>query len=419
MNLLPLRRAVQALPALLLLATPSPAQVDRECHVFVTEEATGKVHSFHGVSVAPQGVFGTAPGYAMAIHTGGPGQHALVGTRGGGVHELDRNTGLLVRTYNPGGGWQWAGIYAANGDVLIGDMSTNDVRRYDPTNGNYLGVFGLVPGPADMVFGPNGNLFVCSFTAGGVFELNGVNGAFVAWHAQAVGVANDILFMPDGRRVVTSMATNQAHVFNAAWVQVATFAGTGWGRPHGIDRSPHDGHIYVVDGATSAVHRFHQATYVELNATWIFIPSKPVDVEFRHPPQPCGSVVSYGSGCNGLWLDHTGVPNIGTNLTLLLHGAVPVSQALLGIGVSRTDWNGIPLPLPLDQFGARGCSVSIGVLDATASAIDVNGDSAQSLALPRDRNLIGKRFYLQWFALDPRNALGVSSSDAAEVRIGG
>ena len=40
-------------------------------------------------------------------------------------------TAAFSKTYNPAGGWQWAGLYVPSGNVYIGDMSTNDVREYD------------------------------------------------------------------------------------------------------------------------------------------------------------------------------------------------------------------------------------------------------------------------------------------------
>jgi hypothetical protein len=415
--------AAAALLALVLADLTSAQQVSRECRMYVTEEGPGNVHEFHGVSGAPLGIFNPVPissAQIMAIHTGAPGQHVLVGARGGGVRELDRNTGALIKIFNPGGGWQWAGIYAPSGEVLIGDMSTTDIRRYDATTAAYLGPFGLVPGPADMVFGPNGNLFVCSYGSGGVYELDGTTGNFIAHHVPTVGLANDILFMPDGRRIVTSNTSNMAHVFDSSWNPVTTFQGTGWQRPHGLDRSPHDGHIYVVDGVTNAVHKFDSTTYMEINATFAFVESKLVDVEFRIPNNICGAVVVVGPGCGGLTIGHSGLADIGTTLTMRLSGApLPGLQALLAIGLSNQFWNGLLLPLPLDPLGAHGCTLHIGPIVTRSAAVEPGGTAATSLRVPSDPGLIGGRLYMQWIAPDARNALGLSVSSAAMVLLGG
>lgn len=269
-------------------------------NLFVTEEQPGNVLEYDGPTGAFYQTFALVPPprALMAIHTGGPSGDVLVGSAVGGVRLFDRNSGALLQTFNPGGGWQWAGVWAPNGDVLIGSMATNDIRRYDATTGALLGVFAPgVTGPSDMRWGPNGNLFVCSFIAGGVFEIDVNTGAIVGHHAPAVVEANDILFMPDGRRIITSMRNNNnAWVFDASWNFITTFAGTGWGRPHGIDLSPHDGNIYAIDGVTQAVHVFDPVTYAELNANFLQTATKPVDIEFRPPiPAPgVGAVLALG-----------------------------------------------------------------------------------------------------------------------------
>jgi hypothetical protein len=390
--------------------------------LYVTEEATGEVHRHHGVSGVSLGVFATvaAPRRLMAIHSGVTFGHVLVGSDGGGVRELHRDSGAPIRTYNPLGGWQWAGVYAPNGQVLIGSMATNDVRRYRRSDGALLGVFGNVPGPADMVFGPNGNLFVCSFTAGGVYELNGNNGALVAWRVPGVAAANDIVFLADGRRIVTSMGTNRAHVFDGNWTQLATFAGTGWGRPHGIDISPHDGNIHVVDGVTASVHVFDKTTYEELDASFVTIDSKPVDIEFRRASPAAGDFSRYGNGCHGLLIGNDGLPEIGMPFDVTLSGAAAARVALLFLGGSRATWNGIPLPLPLDLIGAPGCSLLASGEVMVPTVTDGAGNAHVTLVVPPLPELVGAELFGQWVVRQPGvNALGFVTSDAAAIRIGG
>lgn len=406
--------------ATVLATAPIAAQgVATAGDLYVTEEANGQVHRHNGVNGASLGLFSTVPPLCglMAIHTSvGPG-HVLVGSNVGGVRELNRDTGALIRTYNPSGGWQWAGVYAPNGDVLIGDMSSNDVRRYSSLDGGLIGVFGSVPGPADMLFGPNGNLFVCSFTNGGVYELNGTTGALVAQRVPSIGMTNDIAFMADGRRVVTSMATNLAYVFDAGWSQLATLAGTGWGRPHGVDISPHDGNIYVIDGVTQSVHVFHATSYAELTATFLTIDSKPVDIEFRRGR--LAAVTHYGSGCHGLTIGHVGLPAIGRQFDLTLSGARPGQPAFLLLGGSDSSWAGLPLPLRLDVIGAPGCVLLAAGDVLLPTVTDASGGARLPLAVPADPDLIGATVFAQWVVFDPSaNGLGLVMSDGAANRIG-
>jgi uncharacterized protein (TIGR03382 family) len=254
--------------------------------LLVTEEGPGNVLHYNGATGAFINTFAVVPPprALMGVHTGGPNGDVLVGSAGGGVRVYDRNSGALTQTINPTGGWQWAGVWRPNtGTVLVGDMATNDIREYDPVTGNYLSTFASgIMKPADMIYGPNGNLFVCSFDTGaGVYEIDANTGNIVNQWGLGMGFTNDLVFMPDGRRIVTAMGDNQAHVFDSSWNPIATFAGTGWGRPHGIDVSPWDGNIYVVDGMTQAVHVFDSTTYTELSANFLTTGTKPVDLEFR------------------------------------------------------------------------------------------------------------------------------------------
>ncbi|MBL8900725.1 MAG: WD40 repeat domain-containing protein, partial [Planctomycetes bacterium] len=189
----------------------APAQSPFECDLFVTEESPSRVWTHHGITGAPTGpafASESTPRFFMAIHHGTLAQPVLVGTFGNGVFEYQRNTGAYIKTYNASNDWQWAALFAANGDVLIGSQNLDEIRRYDPVTGLLIGSFATgVVEPADMIFGPNGNLFVCSYepTIGGVYELNGTTGAFVALHAAGVVKrANDLVFLPDGRRIVIS-----------------------------------------------------------------------------------------------------------------------------------------------------------------------------------------------------------------------
>jgi len=184
----------------------------------------------------------------MAIHFGASNGRFLVGSAFGGVDEYNSATGAYIKTYSPGGGWQWAGIYAPNGNVYIGSMSTNDVREYDVNTGAFVRVVCTVPGPADMRIGPNGNLYICSYTNSLVQQNDPATGNFINMWSQTAGDrTNDIAFLPNGEILVTVMSSNVFYRYSPALVLLGSYFGSGWLRPHGIDISPHDGNIYVVE----------------------------------------------------------------------------------------------------------------------------------------------------------------------------
>lgn len=261
-------------------ATGSPGDL------YVTSDASDLTRVYGGTSGIYAGVFTPSNGGAsgqMGIHFGATQGRALIGHAFGGVEEHDTVTGALIKVYEPAGGWQWGALYAPNGNVYIGSMATNDVRVYDPVTAAFLSVLCPMPGPADMEIGPNGNLFICSFTNGIVREVNALSGAPVGqWSLPAGASANDIAFS-GGEYLVTAMNTNVCYRYDSAYNLLGQFTGTAWQRPHGIAIGPTDGRIYIADGTTTQVHVFDPVTFAELNPA--FLNPNPgdkiVDLAFR------------------------------------------------------------------------------------------------------------------------------------------
>jgi DNA-binding beta-propeller fold protein YncE len=289
-------------PALLIASLALPAApvgaVGGVGDLYVTSDASNLVRAYNGLSGAYLGVHCASvapPSAQLAIHFGETNNRVLVGHFGGGVNEFDATTGAFIKTYNPGGGWMWSALYRPNGNVLATDSSNDQVVEYDGTTGAFLSVFATFPPgslPSDMRFGPNGNLYVCAYGTGAgltgmVYELHPVSGATVtAWSLPNPGErTNDIAFLPNGEILVTVMGSNLCHRFDSTPVHnlLGSFAGTGWDRPHGIDISPANGHIYIADGVTTQVHEFDPLTFAEITPAFL-TPGpgdKIVDLEFR------------------------------------------------------------------------------------------------------------------------------------------
>ncbi|MEO5617343.1 MAG: hypothetical protein ABIS67_06200 [Candidatus Eisenbacteria bacterium] len=267
-------RCLAAAFTLFAFAAPVAASGVSVGDLLVTSDATNVTRNYSGTTGNLQSVFTNSIGALgqMAVHIGIANGRVLIGHNGGGVEEFDAATGAYIKTYNAGGGWQWAGIYAPNGTVLIGDMGTNDVRRYHPVTGAQIGFLAPVPSPSDMEFGPNGNLYVCSFNAGVVFEIDPVTGNVLnSIPLPAGGQANDVAFNPvNSEMLVTDTRFGVVHRFSyPAYAPLGTFAGTSWSFPHGIVISPHTGRVLAIDGTTAQVHEFNQFTYVETNANFL------------------------------------------------------------------------------------------------------------------------------------------------------
>lgn len=287
-----IRVAVASLALLGALASTAPAGPPGAVgDLYVTNDFDNMTRQYDGTSGALVGSFYNSAGASgqMAIHYGATNNRVLIGHISGGVEEYNATTGAYIKTYNAGGGWQWAGLYAPDGNVYIGDMATNDVRKYDSTTGAFLSVLTPVDGPADMRIGPNGHLYICSYTEGYVKEVDATTGAFVDQWVQGVDDrTNDLAFLPSGDILVTVMSSNVCYHYSPAKVLLGSFAGAGWGRPHGIDISPWDGNVYIADGISTQVHVFDPVTFTELNPAFL-VPgtgAKIVDVLFRPEPGP-------------------------------------------------------------------------------------------------------------------------------------
>jgi DNA-binding beta-propeller fold protein YncE len=259
--------------------------------IYVTSDASDLVRAYDGntgtfLGVHATGVLGNGQ---LGLHFGDTNGRFLVGSWGGGVDEYDTATGAYIKTYNPGGPWQWAGLYAPNGNVLITSTATNEVVEYDAVTGALIGTFFPIYFPSDMRIGPNGNLYVCSFGGGFVEEHDITTGALLSSFSLPAGAqANDLAFLPNGDILVTAMRDNVVYRFSSGYAPLGSFAGTGWGNPHGIDIHPSTGEIYVVDGISTQVHVFDPVTFFEINAAYAS-PNpgdKIVDLEFLRVEQP-------------------------------------------------------------------------------------------------------------------------------------
>jgi hypothetical protein len=132
---------------------------------------------------------------------------------------------------------------------------------------------------------------------------------------------------------------------------------------------------------------------------------------------PAG-VTTYGSACaaaNGRVprIAVTGVPAIGTTVAVTLSEVGAGLPAIFFLGVSNTNWLGIPLPFPLTSVGMPGCflatSVEILLPTATAPVGSIGGSAAVALPIPNNASLVGLSLYAQWLVLNP---LGSSSLGA-------
>ncbi len=286
--------------SLLLLAAAWPVSalavpVGSVGDLYVTGDVSNTVRVYTGTGGNYLGLFTATSNSPLAIHFGASNGRMLVGGFAG-TSEYDVATGAFIKSYGPAA-WQWAGIYRANGNVLVSETTNNLVREYDGNTGLPIGVFATLPGgPSDMRYGPNGNLYVVLYSNTGVCELDPNTGAIItAWNLPVGSRGNDVEFL-NGEILVTALGTNLVYRYDStpAHNLLGTFGNGSWGNTHGIVVSPHDGHIYVVDGVTAQVHKFHPTTFAEVTPAYLSPApgDKIVDPEFRPAFAPTPAVPS-------------------------------------------------------------------------------------------------------------------------------
>ncbi|MEZ5654244.1 MAG: hypothetical protein R3E87_27225 [Burkholderiaceae bacterium] len=129
---------------------------------------------------------------------------------------------------------------------------------------------------------------------------------------------------------------------------------------------------------------------------------------FEYLPGVLASFQAYGSGCAGpvgtpdLHAVGASVPKLGTTLQLEV-GALPGSLFNVPIGFVGFDdqqWNGLPLPLPLDVLGFTGCSALLAP-ELSAALSNNAGVAPWSISIPLNVAVVGADLYFQAGVLVP------------------
>ena len=186
------------------------------------------------------------------------------------VLKFDAETGASLGAFVPSGSGGLNGptglTFGPDGHLYVSSFTFNfSVLKYDGETGQFLGEFvasgsgGLLT-PMDLGFGPDGNLYVVSSYAGGVFRYNGTTGAFIDQFttepsgAEAIRWRGNSMFISghNDDEVLRFRARNGAPmgpVNRGGFLDWAT----------GFDFGP-DGNIYIASFFDDAVIRFNRRT---------------------------------------------------------------------------------------------------------------------------------------------------------------
>ena len=137
-----------------------------------------------------------------------------------------------------------------------------------------------------------------------------------------------------------------------------------------------------------------------------------------------GRVELVGPGCVGSAgtpnHDLDGRPELGLRRRLVLVRSPGSAPCILGLGASSKNWLRVPLPIPLDALGARGCALRVSLDAMIALVSDARGQLSVEFPSPLEPRLIGAHLHSQFVLFDPKaNSLGLTVSNAQRHVFGG
>ncbi|MBK8978957.1 MAG: serine hydrolase [Planctomycetes bacterium] len=138
-----------------------------------------------------------------------------------------------------------------------------------------------------------------------------------------------------------------------------------------------------------------------------------------YPRRFPGSTQSFGTGCGGLTHTTNGLPEIGMEQRFVLGNGTSGRSAFLFLGLSKSSFNGLPLPLELGFVGAPGCRLYTGPVDTLATTVGTFGTASLAIDYPNVPALIGAQLHTQYAMLAPRsNPLGLLLTNGITTVIG-
>jgi subtilisin-like proprotein convertase family protein len=156
-------------------------------------------------------------------------------------------------------------------DLYIVDRDLNAVLRYDGITGAFIDTFvasgsGGLNSPADLVFGPDGNLYVSSNVGNQVLNYNGSSGAFLGVVATGLAAPFGVTFGSDGSLYIANQNTDEVLRYTSSGLSVFVSAGSGGlNLPQKAVFGP-DGNLYVASDFTGQVIRYNGLTGAFINA---------------------------------------------------------------------------------------------------------------------------------------------------------
>jgi len=244
-----------------VLAGPKGAAGD----LYVGMETGNTINQYDGVTGVFVGVFADTSINKIRDHTFGPNGNLYVLSSGSGtVEQYDGNTGALIGTLISGLSTGESLLFMSDGTLLVSNLGTSTIDRYDATTGNFISTFAsnIQPLQNGLIFGPNGNVFAGDLLTHTVHQY-GTDGTDLGVFASGGGLnaPEGIAFGgPDGNLFVASFSSSTVVEFDGTTGALINDSFiTSLTSPDGLRFGP-NGNLWVGDTSGNTVNEFDPAT---------------------------------------------------------------------------------------------------------------------------------------------------------------
>lgn len=205
-------------------------------NLYVASRDGGQILKFNGLGDSFAGVF--AQGLEMVgpsdVLFGPNGDLYVANSLADNVSRYDRATGALVATYRHPALVHPVGLaFSADGRLFASSVTARRLYELNPNTSEVIGVVaegGLLAGPADIHFGPDGLLYAANPPGNSVTRYDPVSGQVTTFLASAqLAAPTSLQFGDDGKWYVGSFSGDRVMRLTAAGALDGAFIPTGLG----------------------------------------------------------------------------------------------------------------------------------------------------------------------------------------------
>lgn len=176
----------------------------------------------------------------------------------GGIWTYDEATGDFVEALVPNGSGGLETpqdiVFGPDGNLYISSTNIDGIRRYDSETGAFIDVFAV--GPSYMLeFGPDGNLYATDPSGNSILRYDGQTGDFIDVFAVGNGRPLDLAFGPDGNLYVSDWIAGDVYRYDGQTGGSIDALNPPGGSVRNLTFGP-DGNLYVCEYNSDSVLKY-------------------------------------------------------------------------------------------------------------------------------------------------------------------